>query len=200
LKLFLASASPRRVELLRQVGIPFKTVTPRISEEDEGSLSPQELVCLLARKKAEYVAGLLDEGIVLAADTAVLFRGQVFGKPSDNEDAARMLKLLSGDQHEVITGLALIDSASGRIDSDFLITRVWFEQLSEAEITAYVKTGEANDKAGAYGIQGLAALFVKKIDGCYFNVVGLPLNLLYEMLKNMQFPMWLSRKDDFNAE
>ncbi len=195
MKLILASASPRRAELLRQVGMSFDFVIPDICEQVEGQLAPEELVCLLARRKAEAIAHKIDRGLVLAADTLVHYRGLMLGKPADAEEAARMLQLLSGDHHEVITALYLIDAATGRIESGLSTTKVWMKELTAQEIAAYLATGEPYDKAGAYGIQGFAALFISRIEGCYFNVVGLPLSLLQELLNNMHFTTWLNGDD-----
>jgi septum formation protein len=200
MKLILASASPRRAELLRQAGIAFDLVIPDISEVVEGQLAPEQLVCLLARRKAEAIARKIDRGLVLAADTLVHYRGLMLGKPADDEEARRMLQLLSGDHHEVITALYLIDAATGRIESGLSTTTVWMKELTLQEIAAYLATGEPYDKAGAYGIQGLAALFISRIEGCYFNVVGLPLSLLQELLNNMHFTTWLNGDDQDNAK
>jgi septum formation protein len=199
-KLYLASASPRRAELLKQVGIPFEVIAPAVSEKEDCILSPAKLVSLLARNKAENVASFISEGLILAADTVVYCRNQILGKPVNVEDARRMLNLLSGEKHEVITGLVLLDLSSGKLESELVTTGVWMKKLSETEVTAYINTGEPFDKAGAYGIQGYAALFIKRLEGCYFNVVGLPLNKLYEMLQKMQFSLWLSRKDVFDGK
>jgi septum formation protein len=200
MKLILASASPRRADLLRQVGIDFQVVVPDISEDLDGSLPPSQIVTRLALRKALAVSKRFDQGFVLAADTLVIHRGIILGKPADQDDARRMLSLLSGDEHEVMTGMALVDAASGRSDSALSKTRVWLKTMTESEIEVYIATGEPLDKAGAYGIQGRAALFVEKIEGCYFNVVGLPLSLLYDLMKSMQAPIWLSRKDRDNAK
>lgn len=200
MKLILASASPRRAELLRQAGIAFDLVIPDISEVVEGQLAPEQLVCLLARRKAEAIARKIDRGLVLTADTLVHYRGLMLGKPADDEEARRMLQLLSGDHHEVITALYLIDAATGRIESGLSTTTVWMKELTLQEIAAYLATGEPYDKAGAYGIQGLAALFISRIEGCYFNVVGLPLSLLQELLNNMHFTTWLNGDDQDNAK
>lgn len=186
MNLVLASASPRRAELLRQVGIPFTITIPDVIEEKYNSLAPHEMVVRLSQEKALAVSGPLEEGIILAADTVVLHRGVIMGKPVDQIEALQMLRLLSGDRHSVLTGLTLLDAASGKYESRASITKVWMANLSESDLDAYVATGEPLDKAGAYGIQGRAALFVEKIEGCYFNVVGLPLNLLYNMMKKMQ--------------
>jgi septum formation protein len=195
LTLILASESPRRAELLRQVAIPFRVVAPAVSEELSGKPSPQEIVALLALRKARAVSDRLADGCVLGADTVVLHGETVLGKPVDPEDAVRMLRLLSGSRHSVLTGLALVNAATGYLLERLSLTQVWIKTLAEDEIKAYVATGEPFDKAGAYGIQGKGALLVEKIEGCYFNVVGLPLSLLNEMITEMNIPTWLSRKD-----
>ena len=192
--LILASESPRRAELLRQVAIPFRIVAPAVSEELSGKPSPEEMVALLALRKAWAVADRLPGGYVLGADTVVLHGETVLGKPVDSEDAARMLRLLSGDRHSVLTGLALVNAATGYLLERLSLTQVWIKTLAEDEIKAYIATGKPFDKAGAYGIQGKGALLVEKIEGCYFNVVGLPLNLLNEMITEMNIPTWLNRK------
>ncbi|MGM0653225.1 MAG: Maf family protein [Bacillota bacterium] len=194
MNLVLASASPRRAELLRQVGISFTITRPDLEEKPDLQKEPQEIAMALAEDKARFVGQKLDRGIVLAADTLVVYQGQLMGKPEDRKDARRMLRILSGSRHEVITGLVLLDAASGLILKDFSTTTVWIKVLSDQEIDNYVKGGEPLDKAGAYGIQGKAALFVDRIEGCYFNVVGLPLGLLYEMIQKMQFTMQQHKK------
>lgn len=193
--LILASESPRRAELLRQVAIPFRVVAPAVSEELSGRPSPEEMVALLALKKARAVSDRLSGGYVLGADTVVLHGETVLGKPIDSDDAARMLRLLSGGRHSVLTGLALVNAATGDLLERLSLTQVWIKTLADDEIKAYIATGEPFDKAGAYGIQGKGALLVEKIEGCYFNVVGLPLSLLNEMITEMNIPTWLSRKD-----
>ncbi len=200
MNLILASASPRRADLLRQAGIPFKVIVPKVTEQVNELQSPEELTGKLAREKAEAVARSVDQGLVLAADTLVYYRGLILGKPVDPEEAGRMLKLISGDLHEVITALYLIDTATKRTESGISTTKVWMQELTSQEIAAYLATDEPHDKAGAYGIQGLAALFVNRIEGCYFNVVGLPLNLLLELLKRMHFTTWLNGEDFNNAK
>lgn len=194
MNLILASASPRRAELLRQVDISFTITRPDLEEKPDLQKDPQEIALALAEDKARFVAQKLERGIVLAADTLVVYQGQLMGKPEDNKDARRMLRLLSGSRHVVITGLVLLDAASGLILKDFSTTTVWMKMLSDQEIEDYVEGGEPLDKAGAYGIQGKAALFVDRIEGCYFNVVGLPLSLLYDMIQKMQFTIQQNKK------
>lgn len=182
--LILASASPRRRELLGQAGIPF-TVQP--SGVDEASLiltgSPAEKAEQLAAAKAEDIASVNSSGIVLGADTIVELDGEIFGKPADEADAFSMLTRLQGKQHRVITGIALIDCKTGVRRQAHESTLVTFAKLSAEEIKAYISTGEPFDKAGAYGIQGKAALFVEGICGCYPNIVGLPLMRLGRLLE-----------------
>jgi septum formation protein len=177
----LASASPRRAEILSSAGIPYVLQIPaHLDETPAPGEPPADYVMRLAREKAAAIP-LTQGRIVLGADTAVVIDGEILGKPSSSDDAARMLRLLSGRAHDVITGVCLRDSRTQVVDS--AATRVWFSQLSEAEINAYLASGEPMDKAGAYGIQGLASKFVTRIDGCYFNVMGLPISLVYAHLR-----------------
>jgi len=180
--LVLASQSPRRRELLGCAGIRFVVRPGSVDESRTGEEDPVEHVCRLAREKAQSVACALDE-IVLGADTVVVIDGEVLGKPSDREHAARMLRQLSGRSHEVVTGICL--RASNRLIVDKESTRVRFVRLPEKEIAAYVASGEPMDKAGAYAIQGLASRFVDRIEGCYFNVVGLPVALVWRRLQEL---------------
>lgn len=177
--LLLASASPRRAELLNRLGLEFRVVP---SEVEEGEPWPpfHDWVRQLSRTKALAVP-CGDDDIVLAADTVVIMDNKILGKPGDEQEAREMLKLLSGNIHEVVTGICVIHRPAGlagerlRIYQDAEITKVSFRRLGIKEIEAYIKSGEPMDKAGAYGIQGLGALLVEKIEGCYYNVVGLPL-------------------------
>lgn len=180
--LVLASNSPRRREILTAAGYTFAVRAPNIVEERRADESPVAYVRRLAEEKAGAVP--LNPGeTVLAADTVVVVDGQVFEKPRDQGDAVRMLTLLSGREHQVISGISL-RSAAGRV-VDSATTRVQFIQLTPAEIARYAATGDPMDKAGAYGIQGLASKFVERIDGCYFNVMGLPIALVYGYLKKL---------------
>ncbi len=180
--IILASSSPRRRELLRQIGLTFSTDPADIDEGRLPGESPEESAVRIARDKARVTASRKAEGIVIGADTIVVLDDAVLGKPKDARDAERMLSMLSGRVHQVITGVAVIEAQSGRNAVRASITRVWFRKLSPQEIASYVAGGEPLDKAGAYGIQGKGALLVSKIEGCYSNVVGLPLALLAEML------------------
>lgn len=181
--IILASNSPRRRELLTQIGLDFTSdpadVDERILAGEKAELYAQRV----ALDKARTTAARAGNGIVIAADTIVVLDDRVLGKPSDAADAERMLTLLSGRMHVVITGLAVLDAATGKGQTRVAGTKVWFRDLSNDVIRRYVKTGEPLDKAGAYGIQEKGALLIEKIEGCYFNVVGLPLSLLGQMLQ-----------------
>jgi septum formation protein len=178
--LVLASQSPRRAEILRSAGIPFQIRATNVDETPLAGEQPEPYVRRLAREKAMAVSAAPDE-TVLAADTTVVVAGQMLGKPADAVDARRMLRLLSGRRHEVISGIA-VRRVSGLI-CDHAVTAVWFAPMTESEIDAYVASGEPMDKAGAYAIQGLASKFIPRIEGCYFNVVGLPISLVYSHLR-----------------
>lgn len=185
-KIVLASASPRRKELLARMGLSF-TVFPSNAEEnteDVSTLPAARQVCLLAGKKAEDAASRLQHDcLVIGADTIVVKDGRKLGKPQNQEQAAAMLRFLGGGRHEVLTGVALIDRKMNYRDTDCERTLVEMMRLTDNEIKRYTDSGEYLDKAGGYAIQGLAAAFIPWIEGCYFNVVGLPVNLLYTMLK-----------------
>ena len=177
--LVLASQSPRRQDLLRQAGIPFIVMPAGVDEEPLPGEEPRAHVERLAREKAVAVSAA-PEDAVLGADTVVVVDGQILGKPRDAADAARMLRLLSGREHQVITGICLRQGE--RVFTDAEITNVRFVPLSDDDIREYVASGEPLDKAGAYAIQGLASRFIDRIEGCYSNVVGLPLALVWKHL------------------
>ena len=178
--LILASASPRRRELLTVAGFRFTVRARPIEETRAAGESARDYVRRLAREKAEAAWEGRDE-IVLGADTTVVIDDQVLEKPRDAEDARAMLRLLSGRTHRVITGICLRHAGGAMADAES--TLVHFVELSEPEIAEYVASGEPMDKAGAYAIQGLASKFVDRVEGCYFNVMGLPLALVYRRLK-----------------
>ncbi|HEX2924367.1 MAG TPA: Maf family protein [Chloroflexota bacterium] len=180
--LILASGSPRREALMRQVGLQFE-VEPSDAEESlpEG-MTAEESARQLALKKARQVAARRIEGLVIGADTVVVVDGQILGKPSGPDEARDMLRRLSGREHQVITGIAVVDAATADSRSDSVSTDVRFAPLSQEVIDRYVATGEPLDKAGGYGIQGFAALLVESIRGDYNNVVGLPIRRLAELL------------------
>ena len=179
-KLILASASPRRAELLRNAGLEFVVRPARIPEQRQDSEPPLDYAMRLARDKARAVAAQSPGAFVLGADTIVVADEHVLEKPADAADAARMLRLLSGRTHQVTTAVCLV--GPGVEDTAAETTEVVMTSLSEEEIRAYVATGEPMDKAGAYAIQGRASRWVTRIDGCYFNVVGLPVPLVYRIL------------------
>ncbi|HEX9062463.1 MAG TPA: Maf family protein [Clostridia bacterium] len=179
----LASASPRRSDLLRQIGVDFRVLPSNIEEVLPPGMHPGEAVEELALKKALSVSENLKDGsLVIGADTIVV-KDTILGKPCDEHDALRMLHTLEGDSHEVLTGVAVVDLSTMKYIKGFEKTKVFMKSLTDEKIKAYIDTGEPMDKAGAYGIQGKGALLVEKIEGCYFNVVGLPLGKLSEMLE-----------------
>lgn len=175
----LASASPRRQQLLDQIGCSYVVCISDVVEDNGLDVPPRELAVRQARAKALSVARAPGD-VVIGADTIVVVDGAVFGKPADDADARRMLGLLSGREHQVITGVAVV--AGGQVWSDWQETAVKFRTLTAGEIERYVMSGEAADKAGAYAIQGLGALLTESISGCYSNVVGLPLVTLNRLL------------------
>lgn len=186
-KIILASSSPRRADLLKTIGVSFELVPSGINERPHQDEAPADYIIRLARAKVIDAARKRDSGLVIGADTIVVLDGRILGKPHDEDDASRMLKLLSGRWHAVMTGVALYDAATRREVADYDKTLVRFAQLSEKEIDWYIKTGEPMDKAGSYAIQERGAMFVEEIAGNYHNVVGLPLTLLYRLSKRMGY-------------
>ena len=185
-KLVLASKSPRRAEILRAAGWPFESIAASIDETRADGEDAVSYVERLAKEKAEAVAALVPGGLVLAADTTVVVDDHVLGQPVDDDDARRMLTLLKGRWHEVLTGVALMRVGQTAVPlAAHETTRVRFSDMSAAEIDWYVSTGEPTGKAGAYGIQGRASLFIEEIEGDYFNIVGLPIRLVYELVNKM---------------
>jgi len=185
-KLILASASPRRAEILRNAGISFSVLSSAIDETPTSSESPNDLVLRLANAKAELVAArAIGPAIVIAADTVVVLNGKILGKPRSTDDARRMLEQLSGRTHSVLTGVSLIRLPDA-VHLEFVeSTLVHFNPLADDEISAYLSTDEPYDKAGAYAIQSRAARFIPRIEGCYFNVVGLPVARLVSNLHEL---------------
>jgi len=181
--IILASASPRKKELLGLTGMEFKVDPSDHKENMDLKISPHKLARFLSLDKARSVAGKYDNAIIIAADTFVVKREQILGKPHTIEEAGRMLALLNGATHSVITGFTIIDTDTGKSLSRSVETRVTFKKLTMKEIDAYVKTKEPLDKAGAYAIQGLGSILIKRIEGDYFNVTGLPLCAMVESLK-----------------
>ena len=183
--LVLASASPRRADLLRAAGIEFDVIHANVDETVHPSERPAAYVRRVAAAKARAVAAREPECLVLAADTTVVIDGAMLGKPLDDDDAKRMLCRLSGRTHEVLTAVAVCGVGMAELLVEVERTEVEFAPLTEFEIDWYVATGEPRDKAGAYAIQGYASRFVTRIDGSYSNVVGLPIALVYQMLKGL---------------
>ena len=179
-KLVLASGSPRRAEILERAGWPHEIIVAGIDETLLPNEAAAAYVQRLARSKAEKVASGLDHGLVLGADTTVVVANQILGQPVDEADAKRMLDLLNAKWHEVLTGVALV-RVGGDTRVAYETTRVRFAEMSDDEIDWYISTGEPFGKAGAYGIQGKASLFIEEIEGDYFNIMGLPIRLVYEL-------------------
>lgn len=191
MKLILASSSPRRAQILRDAGFDFTIQPANVDESLEPGEAVEAYVARIAQAKAHAVAGrALADGtpaIVIAADTVVLAGKQILPKPKDADDARRMLRLLNATMHEVLTGLFVIRAYDGISFAHLERTRVEFTRISDIDIDAYIQTKEPFDKAGAYGIQGIGGRFVRKVDGCYFNVMGLPLSRLWEILRQMRW-------------
>ena len=182
MQLILASQSPRRKELMGLFHIPFTVRVADIDETIDRACSPYEEVARVSRLKAEATPRSADD-VVVAADTIVVCNGAVLGKPVDREDAFRMLKLLSGKDHQVMTGLTVLRGDTAVVCTE--VTDIHFRELTDGEILAYIRTGEPMDKAGSYGIQGGAALFAEKLVGDYYNVMGLPVCRLGQILKTV---------------
>ncbi len=184
--IILASSSPRRKEILEKTGLPF-IIDPSNSDEDmTQNLEPKDLAKALSLAKAKDVAKRHKNAIVIGADSIITLNGKVLGKPHTEERAIEMLTELSGSIHSAITGYTIIDTDSGKIVSDAVETKIYFRKLTQDEIKNYVATGKPLDKAGAYAIQGKGALFVEKIEGDYYNIMGLPLSAVVEKLKEFK--------------
>jgi len=189
LKIILASSSPRRTELLKQIGLDFEIIPANIKEEFEGNIEPGKYASEMSRQKAMAVAEKVKgkynrDTYVLGADTIVVIDNIILGKPEDKNDAYRMLKLLENRWHEVITGLTLVNAETLKCITESEITKVKVPAFSEGFLERYLTLDEPYDKAGSYGIQGVGSLMVERIEGCYFNVMGLPLYRLSKMLEN----------------
>ncbi|MGO0122823.1 Maf family protein [Desulfothermobacter acidiphilus] len=179
----MASASPRRRAIMGSLGLRFSVVAPQVEEGREAFCHPAELAEKLAVRKARAVINrVCPPAIIIGADTIVVHQGEILGKPATEQEARAMLMRLQGTEHEVITGVAVLAVPEGRCVVDHAVTKVFFAPLTEEEIAAYVATGEPMDKAGAYAAQGKGALFLRRLEGCYFNVVGLPVFLLHQLL------------------
>ena len=184
-RLVLASGSPRRHELLAKMGYTFDICTPDVDENVSGHA--RDIVATLSERKAEAAASHYESGIIIASDTLVSLDGIPLGKPENEADAHRILRMLSGREHEVFTGVCLIDVATGKEEVCLERSGVLFRDLTDEEIDRYIATGEPADKAGAYAIQGLGGAFVARFDGSYENIVGFPVKLVSEMLQRFGF-------------
>lgn len=182
-KIVLASASPRRSELLAKTGLKFEVVPGDYEEDMTLKMKPASLAKLLSAGKAESVAGRYKNAIVIGADTFIAHRGHILGKPHTPKRAAAMLRELSGNAHSVVTGFTIIDTKTGRKISRAVESKVHFRKMSRQEIAAYIKTGEPLEKAGAYAVQGLGAMFIKKVEGDFFGIMGLP---IYEIVRELK--------------
>jgi septum formation protein len=182
-KIILASASPRRKELLEKIGLKFEVEPSDYEEKISPGIEPHKLAKTLSLKKAGMVAGNYKNALVIAADTFIVIDNEILGKPVTQIEARRMLETINGRQHSVITGFTIVDTENGKAITRSLETKVYIRKLTSKEIDAYVETNEPLDKAGAYAIQGLGSVIVEKIEGDYFNVIGLPLSALTESLK-----------------
>jgi septum formation protein len=182
LDIILASQSPRRYELLKMIGLNFRVRPSHIEEIYNDGLSPVDYAISNAQKKGRSIAKILPNSLVISADTIVVHKNDILEKPTDEAHAREILKRLSGSTHEVVTGFGLSLQSKNKFIFDHEITKVTFRNLSQYEISAYITTGEPFDKAGGYGAQGVGSLLIKRVEGCFFNVVGLPLANLFSTL------------------
>lgn len=183
-KIILASTSPRRKEILSKLKLPFDVQDSDYEEDMTLEMLPKKLAEFLSRGKAEAVAIKNNNAVIIAADTFVVFENKLLGKPKNGEHAKEMLKMLSGKENQVITGVTIIDTDTGKVNSFHSTTKVFFDEISSEIIDAYVNTGEPLDKAGAYAMQEIGALLINRIEGDFFNAMGLPLKRLVEELKD----------------
>ncbi len=182
LKIVLASSSPRRIRLLRELGVEFTHMDPT-GKEDNSILDPGKRVEYNSLTKAMSLVNSQEKALIIGSDTVVHLNKRILGKPKDEADAKLMLRELSGNCNQVYTGISIVNSTSRRTLTRYTITKVWFKNLSDSAINEYVSSGEPLDKAGAYGIQGLGGELVDRFEGSYSNVIGFPLELLFEMLQ-----------------
>lgn len=187
-RIILASASPARGHLLRQIGISFKVIPSRISEP-KISATKETQIQDLALMKARNVAGKVKRGLVIGADTIIVHRRTIIGKPRNRKEAKKILNRLNGSIHSVVTGIAIVDATTRKEATASVKTSVKMKRMSNQEIESYLTTGEPLGKAGAYAVQGKGAIFIERINGCYYNVVGLPLPKLADMLKKFHISL-----------
>jgi len=198
-KIILATTSLRRHELAKRMGLEFDIIPSNYEEDMTLNLPPKELVLKFSSGKAKDVVEKCKEGIVIGVDTIVVFNNKKLGKPKNEEDAFKMLKSFSGKAQKVYSGICLIDCETRETIQDFEITDVYFREMSDSEIKNYIATKEPMGKAGAYAIQGLSSIFIQKINGCYFNVMGFPIYNIYKNLNKMgvdifQYEEWKQKK------
>jgi len=194
-KIILASASPRRKEILSTTALSFSVHAGNYEEDLGLSMKPRDLARFLSFKKAEAIATMHKNAVIIAADTFIVFQDRLLGKPHTEKEAKKMLAMLNGRAHSVITGFTVLDSDSRKKASRSVETKVYFKKLTIKEINAYVRTGEPLDKAGAYAIQGLGSALIEKIEGDFLNVVGLPLSALCRTLKQFGITISVKKKD-----
>ncbi|MBN2853810.1 MAG: septum formation inhibitor Maf [Clostridia bacterium] len=183
-KLILASGSKRRIELLHKLDIPFEVIVPDVDESVYENEDPFDYVTRVSRDKAYSVFKCHSDCAVISADT-IVFNGKILGKPKDREEAYQMIRSLSGKSHNVITGVTMIEKRSGEVHSFHVITEVIFDTIPDDDILSYIQTDEPYDKAGGYAIQGTAGKFIRRINGCYYNVMGFPLNEIYRRMMTL---------------
>ncbi len=198
-KIILASTSPRRKQLAQTMGLDFEIVPSNYEEDMTRKMKPKEMVMEFSYGKAKDVAKKFKEGIVIGVDTIVVFDGKNIGKPKNDSEAFEMLKSFSGKKQYVYSGICMINCKTGKVIRDCEITEVYFKKMSEKEIEGYLATGEHKDKAGGYGIQDLSSIFIKKINGCYFNVMGFPIYNIYKNLSKLgvnifEYERWNEKK------
>lgn len=197
-KIILATTSPRRHGLAQIMGLDFEIAPSDYEEDMSKKMKPRDMTIAFAYGKASDVAKRFKEGIVIGVDTIVVFKGKNLGKPKSDDDAFKMLKSFSGKKQQVYSGVCLIDCKTGKTIKDYEVTEVYFNKMNDNEIKRYIATGEHRDKAGDYGIQGLSAIFIKKINGCYFNVMGFPIYNIYRNLGKLgvnifEYDRWQSK-------
>ncbi|MDD3297832.1 MAG: Maf family protein [Firmicutes bacterium] len=196
-RLVLASGSPRRQEVLEQLGLSFEVIKSDVDEAFPKGYTPEQTAVAVALRKVRYVAKKLKSpALVVGADTIVVLKGEIMGKPVDTGQAFQMIKKLAGEEHTVITGVAVADSESGEERTGYQTTLVKMKDICPERIKRYVSTGEPLDKAGAYAVQGKAAVFIEGIKGCYFNVVGLPITTLDSMFQSLGMDLFQFSKSD----
>ena len=194
-RIILASTSQRRYELAKQMGLMFEMMPSRYEEDMSVKISPNKLAMILAKGKAKDVADRVKKGIVIGIDTFIVFKNKMMGKPKSAAHAYKMLKSFSDKKIKVYSGIAIIDAETKKEQTDYVVSEVKFSKMTDKEIKTYIATKEPLDKAGAFGIQALGSIFVEKVSGCYFNIVGFPIDHIYKNLKKFgvnifEFEAW----------